>query len=66
MNLPNRWDDEEMTKEAILERYRRANEMAVVTSNRTLFSSLQDIFTLLKYIDELEAQLEELKRGQQT
>ena len=38
----------DLSDEAIMKRWQRATEMAVVTVNKTLFDSLQDIPDLLK------------------
>jgi len=45
--------------EAIRRRYDRANELAVVTSDRITFSSVQDVLYLLKKVKELEEKLKD-------
>jgi hypothetical protein len=55
--MPN----EDLSDEAILERYKKATMMAVVTSNRMLFSSLMDIFSLVAERKQMRKRIAELE-----
>jgi hypothetical protein len=51
----------DMSHNAVTNRYKIANEMAIVTSSRVVFKSLQDIPDLLDIIKELKAKIVELE-----
>lgn len=43
-------------------RYRKANELSIVTSNAIMFDSIRDIFHLLKEREQLLTSIEEKDR----
>ena len=58
--------ERDMSDHAVLERYRRANEMAIATFNSLTFDSLRDVFTLVNERKQLNIQIQELKAEIQT
>jgi len=50
-------DDRDMSKEAVLKRYKIANEMAIASHSRTVFQALMDIPRLLDKIEKLEEKI---------
>ncbi len=53
--------NEDLSDKAIMGRYRKANEIAILMSDRYTFESLMDVFSLLQERRTLKEEIEKLK-----